>query len=268
MAEGTPGGVRVRRCRHGHMMFLSGDTYVGGCLERYGEFSEAEVALFRQLLHPGDVVVEAGSNIGALTLPLARLVGPEGRVFAYEPQRLLFHLLCGNLALNEIENVSAIHAAVGRRDSGPLHVPVLHHQDAANFGGMALTGEAGAATEPVAVQAIDQLELSSLRLLKVDVEGAECDVLDGAAGTIFRHRPALYVENDRRHNSPRLISIIQAMGYRAWWHLPPLVEVDNFHRNPDNVFGNIRSINLLCLPIEVGVSIDLREVAGPDDWWQ
>src|SRR5690606_28828206 len=97
----------LRQCRHGPMLFNKRDLYVGRSLATYGEFSEAEIGLFRQILRPGGVVVEAGANIGAHTVPLARMVGESGAVVAFEPQRLQFQLLCANLALNGMINVFA-----------------------------------------------------------------------------------------------------------------------------------------------------------------
>src|SRR5215468_7281459 len=104
--------VRFKRCKHGAMLFFSDDHYVGRSLDLYGEFCEGEYELFAQILRPGMTVVEAGASIGAHTLGFAELVGPSGQVFAFEPQRALYHLLCGNLALNGYSRVSAFQAGL------------------------------------------------------------------------------------------------------------------------------------------------------------
>jgi len=102
-------------CRHGAMVSNPKDSYVGRSLDFCGEFSNGEVLLFEQVLRPGEIVVEVGSNVGAHTVPLAKAVGPTGRVFAFEPQRVLFQTICANLALNSITNVVATNAAAARR---------------------------------------------------------------------------------------------------------------------------------------------------------
>lgn len=102
--------------RHGTFLYNRQDEFVGRSLELYGEWSEAEILLFRQLIEPDCVVVEAGSNIGAHTVWFSRAVGDRGRVIAYEPQRSVFQLLCANLALNERFNVDARCEAIGRTD--------------------------------------------------------------------------------------------------------------------------------------------------------
>jgi FkbM family methyltransferase len=257
--------TQLKECRHGKMLFLRRDVYIGRSLDLYGEFSELEGVVFRQLVGPDQVVVEVGANIGAHTVHLAKLVGPRGMVIAFEPQRIIFQLLCANVALNELFNVRTYHAAAGQQP-GALKVPPLDYAAANNFGGLSL-GHA-AQGENVPVMTLDQLVLPSLRLLKIDVEGMEIDVLSGARQLIAKHRPILYVEDDRRPNSERLISLIEDMGYSMWWHTPPLFNPDNFNRCAENIMGRVVSANLLCMPNEMAVTIHgFRKVTGPGDWW-
>lgn len=75
----------VKECRHGKMIYNKNDMYIGRSLDRYGEYSEGEVDLFRQIVHQGDTVLEVGANLGAHTLALALLVGEGGCVHAFEP---------------------------------------------------------------------------------------------------------------------------------------------------------------------------------------
>ena len=256
-------GPAVRRCRHGLMMFLRNDNHIGRSLDLYGEYSPLEVELFAQLVRPGDWVVDAGANIGALTVPLAGMVGPEGLVLAFEPQRPLFHMLCGNLALNGIEHVIARCAAVGARE-GTIGVPKLDYRLTDNFGALALLEGGGT---PTPLRTIDGLQLDRLRLLKIDVEGAELEVLRGASQTIARLRPILYVENDRRDKSSALIAALEAMGYRLWWHPAPLFRPDNFRGDPVDVFGKIMSMNMIGLPPDATLTgTRLPAVSGPADW--
>lgn len=250
--------ITISPCRHGPMAYPRADAYVGRSLELYGEYSEDEVRLFAGLLRPGDTVIDAGANIGALTVPLARIVGPTGRVFAFEPQRHIHALLCTNLVLNGLENVVADRIALGR-EVGEVLIP--HHSlgEALNFGGVGVgLGEACAAST------IDALHLPALRLLKVDVEGFEREVLEGAEATLGRLRPLLYVENDRRELAPALIRYLLDRDYRLWWHLARLFSDGNFRGNPDNVFGTLASANMLCLPRELGANVTLVEITSPD----
>jgi FkbM family methyltransferase len=274
MASDTPPGAAeaaasaataLKECRHGRMLYLRRDVYIGRSFELYGEFSESEAAMLRQMALPGATVVEVGANIGGHTVQLAKLVGPQGSVLAFEPQRIIFGLLCANLMLNEQFHVRAIRAAVGDAN-GTVEMPVLDPYAAQNFGGVSVGPSAAGDTVPLVM--LDNYTLPSLRLLKIDVEGMEINVLNGARRTIATHRPLLYVENDRRQNSEALIGMVMALGYRLYWHLPPLFNADNFAGNPENVFPGVVSINMIGVPAEMPSSITgLRQVTGPSDWW-
>lgn len=247
--------------RYGPMVFPAGDAYVGRSLAEYHEYSEGEVGLFRQLVRPGDTVVEAGANIGALTLPLARLAGPNGRMLAFEPQRAIHAILTTNLTLNGLSQVAAERVALGAA-AGEIRVPVVPLSARANFGGISVGGAAG---EPCPVRTLDSYALSALRLLKADVEGAECDVIAGAAATIRALRPILYLENDRLEHSAALIQAILDLGYRLWWHVVPLFNPGNFKGNAANVFGPVGSKNMLGLPTEWDITIPGGvEILTPD----
>src|SRR5918993_5744771 len=119
-----PDYVRVKQCRHGRMMYNVNDQYIGRSLDLYGEYSEGEVDLFRQILRQGDLALDVGANIGVHTVPMARLVGERGSVLAIEPQRLAYQTLCGNVALNGLLNVWCHNVAVGDT-RGSLVVPLL-----------------------------------------------------------------------------------------------------------------------------------------------
>jgi FkbM family methyltransferase len=254
--------LAIRRCRHGTMMYLRRDRYIGRSFTEYGEYSEGEIDLFRQCVGPGDVALDIGANFGAHTLPLAQIVGPSGTVFAFEPQRILFQILCGNVALNEIPNVHALPVALGRA-AGRTKVPALDYRGASNFGGVSLGAAQG---EDVPVVTLDQLEVSKVKLIKIDVEGMELDVLAGAKATLARCHPILYVENDRADKAEALVALLQEDGYRMWWHTPQLYNPANFLGNPHNVFGNVASFNMLCLPREMATQVKgLTEITSPQE---
>jgi len=236
--------------RHGRFRYNPFDIYIGGSLARYGEYSEVELALLLSLLKPGGCVVEAGANIGAMTVPIARHVGPNGRVYAFEPQAVLFDLLEHNIRLNGLENVEVHGLAVSDRAETLWH----RRQDycaPGNFGGVEFFRTAEGETAAAAAVRLDAaIDPPRLHLLKLDVEGMEREALAGARGLIDAHRPLIYMENDRRERSADLLRDVFALDYLAFWHLPPLYNPDNFFGVEDNVFGGVGSINMLCVPAE------------------
>jgi FkbM family methyltransferase len=236
---------RQKACRHGQMLYNFHDTLVGRSLDLYGEYSLGEVAMFGRLIGPGQMVLEVGANIGAHTLFLARHVGYDGLVVAFEPQRVLFQLLCANMALNSVPNVLCLQQAVGAR-SGVVKVPVLDFTRDANYCNLDL-GE-HVAGDDVPLVALDDYNMNRCDFLKADVEAMEEQVLRGAAELIRRCRPILYVENDKPQHAQSLMQYIDSLDYRMYWHRPLYFNPDNYFKNPLNVFQGRRSLNMVCVP--------------------
>ena len=254
------GDLRVKRCRHGLMLYSVNDFYIGRSLDLYGEYSEQEVALYKQLLRPGGVVVDAGANIGALTVYFAQAVGAQGAVLAFEPQRVMFQMLCANLALNKIGNVRVWQAGLGA-SAGQASVRPLDYDTLSNFGDLTLRPEGPG--EIVQVTPLDSLNLPRCDLIKIDVQGMEGEVLNGARATIARCQPLLYIENDIREKSPALIGALLALGYRLYWHLPYLFDPNNFFGNSENVFDITASVNMLALPQSDTRRVELKQITAP-----
>ena len=235
------------------MIYNVNDIYIGRSLHEYAEFSEGEVEVFLQAVKPGQVVLEVGANIGAHTVWFAKAVGPSGAVMAFEPQRLVFQTLFANIAINSLPNVHCLNVAVSS-SPGQLHVPVLDARIENNFGGIGLGSYTSGEIVPVIT--IDGMNISRCNFLKIDVEGMELDVLKGAAKTIARLMPVLYVENDRPEKSDELIRYIDSLGYNLYWHRPPYFNPDNYAGNTENIFGNLVSLNMLCVPKEFAQQLD------------
>lgn len=244
-------GRRLVRGRHGWFLVNLNDQYIGQALARYGEYSEIELAFIRQVLGRRGVIVEVGANAGSHTVPLAQAVRPDGRrVLAFEPQPAVFQNLCANLALNAIDNVRAWPYACGVEEGG-LYFEPPDYESQGNFGGVAMRLAPLPTSVRVPCVALDDVLIDEqVSFLKIDVEGFELGVLRGAAETIARCRPFIYLENDRVDASPRLIAWLREAGYRMWWHLPPLFNPANFAGDPLNAWPGVVSINLLCSPSE------------------
>ena len=132
-------------------------------------------------------MVEVGAHIGTHTIPLAHLVGPYGRVYAFEPQRKLYRELHHNLALNGIANVVPLRFALG---DGEARIVTMNPPEAGNEGRTAV----GRGGDRVELRSLDSFALERVSVIKIDAEGFERHVLAGAAETIRRNRPAIVVE--------------------------------------------------------------------------
>lgn len=118
----------------------------------------------------------------------------------------------------------------------------------------------------VRIERLDEaLDIPGLTLMKADVEGMECDVLDGAAGLISKHRPLLYLEANEP-DAAALIEKVLGLDYKMYWHFPPMFNPDNHRNVTENLFPNIVSKNVFCVPQERNVTIQgAHQIEGPED---
>jgi FkbM family methyltransferase len=176
-----------------------GDT-IKGFLRRGIAWEKHIDDLLRKHVERGTVAVDAGAHIGTHTLVMAKLVGPNGRVYAFEPQRKLYRELVHNLRLNELSSVIPLRFALGAGAEIIEMSPAVH----GNEGGTGV-GQGG---DPAELRTLDSFELTNVSVIKIDVEGFEDFVLDGARATIARSRPILIVEimggQDYQTTSPEI----------------------------------------------------------------
>lgn len=203
---------------HGPMrglLFTGGDT-VGYSLG----VSEPTVQLaVVNHLGPGDVFYDVGANVGFLSLLAAKSVGSQGHVYCFEPQPDVLPLLTRNLEQNGFSNFDIIEAAVsdqpgrarlelnarGRSGQAQLAHAGNGHDGARSH---------GRDTVDVNVVTLDELALPAARLVKIDVEGAECKVLRGMANMMREHRPTLIIEI-HEGQGPSVEAILRESGYRS-----------------------------------------------------
>jgi FkbM family methyltransferase len=143
-------------------------------------------ALVTKHLRTGTVGIDAGAHIGTHTLTMARAAGANGRVYAFEPQRKIFRELVHNLRLNGVTNVTALRYALG------AGAEIIEMSAAAqgNEGGTGV-GQGGDRAE---LRTLDSFGFKNVSFIKIDVEGFEDFVLDGARATIAANKPVLVVE--------------------------------------------------------------------------
>jgi FkbM family methyltransferase len=171
-------------------------------------------ALVRHL-GPGDVVYDVGANLGFFSLVAARLVGPDGRVVAFEPAPENAEAIRRNARLNLIDNIVVIPRAVSSR-AGTARLQIVDDQ---SWSRLEEFGEHPDTERVLEVETvtIDELvgsgELPPPALVKIDVEGAEVAVLEGMRATIAEHRPAIVCELHGTHRE--VAAALAAHDYRV-----------------------------------------------------
>jgi FkbM family methyltransferase len=172
----------------------------------------------------GVVALDCGANVGTHTVEWARQMTGWGSVTAIEAQERVYYALAGNVAVNNCFNAKVIHAAVGD-GNGMMKIPNPDYVAPASFGSLELKPSAKAedigqqisyadtALVPVRLITIDSLALKRVDLLKIDVEGMEIEVLEGARRTIRQCLPVILIEH-LKAGADRIVSVLQRYGYR------------------------------------------------------
>ncbi len=170
-------------------------------LYRYGVYEAGTIRVLRGCIGPADVFVDAGASVGLMSLIASRLVGPQGRVFAFEPQESSFTLLERNVARNLASNVSAFQMGLGSaKGSAPFYLRTGERGGATLVRGP----EERDASANVQLIALDDFARESgvdrFRMLKIDVEGWELEVLRGGLGVLgWRNAPIVCIEFSHAH---------------------------------------------------------------------
>jgi len=153
-------------------------------MHRLGRMGRDEAAFFQQVIRPGMHVADVGANLGLYSLLLARLVGPEGRVYAFEPDQLMARALRENLAANHVGHAEIFNCAVGAATGR-----AVLQRNAVNSGDNRLGSNTGTAlhSEQVSVPVCalqDALQGRRLDFIKMDVQGWEGEALRGVGGLL------------------------------------------------------------------------------------
>ena len=158
-----------------------------------GAYERETQDLLLRFLPVGGVFIDVGANIGTFTIPAAKHVGSSGRVIAIEASREVFNLLQKNIDTNKVQNVQLVCAAAGA-SAGDIE---FYPAPADHFGMGSRAPQFNAA--PIAIPSVmldslvQSFNLSSVDLIKIDVEGFELDVLKGATELLSAKNPPLVI---------------------------------------------------------------------------
>jgi FkbM family methyltransferase len=196
-------------------------TALGLGLYRYG-FHAPEIELVRLLLKPGDTFVDGGANVGLFSLVAAAAVGPTGHVVCFEPASATRASLCRNVEINRFSWVEVRAEALGEAEAtGTL---LTFDGDGAGLSSFAPANSAGARDEEVRITTLDRFfsrHAATIRLVKLDLEGAEVRALRGAS-ELLASGPDLIVELEPSHlrrqgdSAEELVRLLEAAGYQIY----------------------------------------------------
>lgn len=191
----------VVRVNGGGRMRVDTADVTGRTIAVTGAWEPHVTDVFSRLLLPGDVCIDVGAHVGYYTLLASRLVGPHGHVYAIEPASTTYAELRRNLALNRVSNVTALNLAAGAADGRGI----LYDGPPGNAGQASMqepvnmSGDPSARGSEVQVRRVVSVIAPDhhlrVRLVKIDVEGFEFDVLRGLEPLLYAGaHPAVLME--------------------------------------------------------------------------
>lgn len=180
-----------------------------------GNMWERNIAeILKAYVREGSTVLDIGGHIGTHALTLSRLVGSKGTVHVFEPQIKLFPELVINMSLNGCNNIVFHRKALGNESK-----IVCMNNPAQENEGMCRIDTSSDMGQKVPMERLDSLHLSNVSLIKMDVEGFEEAVLEGAKETIFQNKPVMVIEitmGNVKSEIERVQSKIRSWGYEVF----------------------------------------------------
>lgn len=220
---------------------------IGRTIDQYGYWENHVWNFYNRFLKDSDVVLDAGANVGFHTVNMAK---KAKFVHAFEPQPLMYNLLCANVLLNEVTHKVEQHRlALSDKESvvklQPLNM--FDEQDGThNFGGRGLTEE-GRGEGGIKTIAFDSLNID-INVIKIDVQGFELFAINGMLETLRVNKPWILLENyEELHNDEQVLAILFDLGYEVYrLQVTPREDCICLHKN------NVDHVNLRnCLDTEL-----------------
>ncbi len=176
--------------------------HMGSHVFCYGSYSRHILRILDALIEPGMTVVDVGANAGEITVFAAKRVGPRGKVIAFEPLSRMADRLARNVALNEFRQVTTERVGLSDREQVlPIYGSESEFHDGTLHEGLATIHAGGDRTvelERIQLTTLDlytaSADIGDIDVIKVDVEGAELEVLRGARRLLRDQRPWLILE--------------------------------------------------------------------------
>src|SRR6266478_1767473 len=193
-------------------------------LREQQDFFEDELPFVRQLLQPGQNVIDIGANYGVYTLPMAQKVGASGHVWAFEPASSTAQYLAQGVAANGFGHVTLEQNAVSSAPGSAQLALHLHSELRSIVHGAAPPGGSEKVSVVTLDDCMDQFHWRDIDLIKIDAEGEEANIVKG--GRRFFANLAPLVQYELRTTAADmnfgLIRDFAAIGYDSYRLLPSL----------------------------------------------
>lgn len=245
MNEQSPIAVtQLIQSRYGSFHILAGEDLISDSLRQYGEWAQQELDILLAFIEPGQTVVDAGAYIGTHTRAFSNRVGPTGNVFSFEPNPSSFAVLQANVAAAPIANIHPLNLGLGAREE---KLSITLDNNLHNLASASMTQGYEQEIATARIQAMDAIDIPCVHLLKVDVEGMELALLEGAQHIIDRDHPSIFLEVNSLEGSHEFLSWSTDHDYVAYGINVGAFNPDNYLQANANIFGSACEVGLLLI---------------------
>lgn len=264
--------IAQTQSKHGTFIHFRNDDPIGACLHYYGEWAQQEFDLFENLLTAESNVLDVGANIGTHAVYFSKKCN-KGNVVAIEPQIYIFEMLAANILLNGCYNAVPIHAGASSKPGVAKMVnfnPFVEHK--VNYGEFKINYNTDKGIDTDIIILDKYASLNRFNLIKLDVEGLEVDVLDGARKILKEHKPFLYIEFNNKQGNDQLLNKIYELDYVPYWHIYTKHNPNNHNKQQTNIWEPDHYIidkdnldlryegNAFCVPRDSALPDGLRKI--------
>ena len=227
--------VDLIKIRIGNFILISKNDAISNILRVSGTWDDHILAIAKLFYENVErpLVIDIGANLGAFCVPVAvDLAKIGGEVIAFEPQQNIYYQLCGNIIINNLDNVTAVQSAIGSAE-GIIEIPKILTNESSIIGAFSLSPiyrncqNQGNSFESklsnVTIITLDSLLLNDAPcFIKIDVEGYELDVLKGAVEFLskFNYPPFVFEAWEAewfKNDKIKLMKFIEDLGYQISW---------------------------------------------------
>ena len=213
---------------YGPMIVNQNDQYIGQSIRQLGSWAQDDIELIASFCDlilankPKMILYDVGANIGTHSVALAKRFGNKITIRAFEAQRQVYYTLCGNIAINGLDNVICEFTAVSDVSNDIIEIQLPDYNSINNFGGVELIqaehsdnqNMSKPITEFIKTTALDSYK-DEVDFIKMDVEGMEHLALEGARYMLAANRPVCFIEMMKTDQS-KVKSIFKELNYIAY----------------------------------------------------
>ena len=192
---------------------LKGNKWVKGSgVNSYwlGNYEKEQQILFTKNIKEGDVIFDVGSNVGFYSLIASKMTGKKGRVYAFEPAPRNLYYLKKHLELNNCTNSIIVSGGVSDKTD------VVYFNDGDHFATGSLSRDSSNMLVPTfnLDGLIENKKIIAPNVMKIDVEGAEFDVLNGVKNTLIKYHPIIFLSTHNEQVHQKCLELLHSLDYK------------------------------------------------------